>query len=78
MICSIDYILRFFNEKNVVNEKDLCFFENELRSQIDGFILFSMKDVFGNLVEFVKKYAEDDKIKELQTQEESKHDNNRR
>ena len=31
-----------------------------------------MKDIFGNLVDFVNKYAEDDSIKELGTEEEKK------
>lgn len=65
IISCIDYILNFFTRQNIVNEEDLRFFEKELRSQIDAFILFSMKDVFGNLVDFVQKYAEDDTIKEI-------------
>lgn len=65
IISSIDYILSYYLNQNVVNEKDLRFFEEELRRQIDAFILFSMQDIFGNLVDFVRKYAEDDNIKEL-------------
>ena len=42
-------------------------FEKEINKYIDKLINISLKDMFGNLIDFVKQYAktEDDHIKDL-------------